>query len=251
MSLAGTSANSASGRPSACSCLSLAISSSTVSTLTALREPPAKLESFEQDGEAEPGRACLVAEQCTHLVGKRPVLGEFVRVPILFHGPAPRTPMVRRGSIPRSCWASAGSWLRWNGVPGRATFAVRSRKRTPCGILPGKPRGCGASTTSRATKPNASSSKATAHRARKRRRTDNPRYFAEISAFATLRPDNALPRLEAKRVRYPPGLEGTSGRLPQAVSPDMKNHKEQRFKVVRQPARPAPSGPRRRPEKSR
>jgi hypothetical protein len=40
------------------------------------------------------------------------VLGEFVRVPILFHGPAPRTPIVRRRSIPRTFWAYAASCPR-------------------------------------------------------------------------------------------------------------------------------------------
>src|SRR5438132_1766853 len=36
--------------------------------LRALREPPVKLEGFEQDGEAEPSGACLVAEQRTLIV---------------------------------------------------------------------------------------------------------------------------------------------------------------------------------------
>jgi hypothetical protein len=118
---------------------------------------------------------------------------QFVRVPILFHGPVARTPIVGRRSIPRTFWAYAGSWLRWTGVSGRANFAVKSKKRTLCRILPGKRRACGASTTLRIIRlrmirPSTSSSKAAANCAWKGRRTVDRRYFAEISGFATLRP---------------------------------------------------------------
>jgi hypothetical protein len=53
--------------------------------LAAIREASIELESFEQDGEAEPGGARLVAEKFTLVRGEGPVLGEFFRVPVLLH----------------------------------------------------------------------------------------------------------------------------------------------------------------------
>jgi hypothetical protein len=54
--------------------------------LTAIRKAPIELESFEQDGETEPGGACLIGKEIILVCGQRPMLGEFVRVPVLLHG---------------------------------------------------------------------------------------------------------------------------------------------------------------------
>jgi hypothetical protein len=50
-----------------------------------LWEAPIALEGFQQHGETEPGGAHLVAEQCALVQGECPVLGEFIRVPVLLH----------------------------------------------------------------------------------------------------------------------------------------------------------------------
>ena len=64
--------------------------------LTAFRKPPVKLEGFERNSKAEPSGTCLIAEQFMLVVGKCPMLAEFMRVPILFHELAPRAQIVRR-----------------------------------------------------------------------------------------------------------------------------------------------------------
>jgi hypothetical protein len=51
--------------------------------LAAIGEASIELEGFEQNGETEPGGARFVAEQFTLLGSQRPVLGEFIRVPVL------------------------------------------------------------------------------------------------------------------------------------------------------------------------
>ena len=53
--------------------------------LAAIREASIELESFEQDGETEPGGARLVAEKFALVRGEGPVLGEFFRAPVLLH----------------------------------------------------------------------------------------------------------------------------------------------------------------------
>src|SRR6516164_9646140 len=80
--------------------------------LAAIREAPIELEGFEQNGETEPSGTRLVGEQFAFVRGKRPVLGEFVGVPILLHGPPSRTSIVRRRSITLTSWAYSGSWPR-------------------------------------------------------------------------------------------------------------------------------------------
>jgi hypothetical protein len=75
-------------------------------------QAPVKLEGFKQNNKPEPGGACLVPEQFTFVGGKCPVLGEFFRLPILFHELIAKTPIVRRRSIPRTFWAYAASCPR-------------------------------------------------------------------------------------------------------------------------------------------
>jgi hypothetical protein len=53
--------------------------------VTPHREASLILKGFEQDGEGEPGGASLMAEQETLLVRKRPMLDEFVRMPVLLY----------------------------------------------------------------------------------------------------------------------------------------------------------------------
>jgi integrase len=53
--------------------------------ITAQREAPLILKGFQQDGEGEPRRARLLAQQALFVVRERPMMGEFVRVPGLLH----------------------------------------------------------------------------------------------------------------------------------------------------------------------
>src|ERR1700678_1749089 len=53
--------------------------------LAPLWKVPFELKRLEQYGEAEPGRAGFIAQQGALLAGERPVLGEFIWMPILLH----------------------------------------------------------------------------------------------------------------------------------------------------------------------
>src|SRR5262249_56268175 len=53
--------------------------------LPARWEAPLVLEDFQQHGKTEPGGAGLVPEQGALVRGERPVLGQFVRVPLRLH----------------------------------------------------------------------------------------------------------------------------------------------------------------------
>jgi pimeloyl-ACP methyl ester carboxylesterase len=57
----------------------------TGNVLAAVRKAPIELEGFEQNGETEPSGTRLVGEQFTLVGSQRPVLGEFIRVPVLLH----------------------------------------------------------------------------------------------------------------------------------------------------------------------
>jgi hypothetical protein len=50
-----------------------------------LWKAPLELKSLEQNGEAEPRSASFIAQHGALLSGERPVLGEFVRMPVLLH----------------------------------------------------------------------------------------------------------------------------------------------------------------------
>ena len=52
-------------------------------------ETPVHLEGFQQDGEAQTSRPGLVAQQFALLCGYRPVLCEFVGMPVLLHAATP------------------------------------------------------------------------------------------------------------------------------------------------------------------
>lgn len=52
----------------------------------AAREAPIKFKSFEQNGETEASGPHLVAEEFVLIRRERPVMGKFVRVPVLLHG---------------------------------------------------------------------------------------------------------------------------------------------------------------------
>jgi hypothetical protein len=57
----------------------------TGNVLAAVRKAPIELEGFEQNGETEPSGTRLVGEQFTLVGSQRPVLGKFIRVPVLLH----------------------------------------------------------------------------------------------------------------------------------------------------------------------
>jgi hypothetical protein len=52
-----------------------------------IREAAIELEGFEKNGETESSSARLCAKKFKFALGKRPVQSEFLRVPVLLHGP--------------------------------------------------------------------------------------------------------------------------------------------------------------------
>lgn len=102
----------------------------------AIRKAPIELESFKQDGETEAGGAGLVADQFALFGGERPMLNEFVRVPV-FHGLLLATfnSNVRRRSIPRTFQAYSGAGPTQNRLFNWAKFVVIRKKRTRCGYI--------------------------------------------------------------------------------------------------------------------
>lgn len=59
----------------------------TGNVFASIREATIKLEGLEKNGETESSSARLCAKKFKFALGKRPVQSEFLRVPVLLHGP--------------------------------------------------------------------------------------------------------------------------------------------------------------------